>query len=190
MKKKELSRKVDDEWESFVSRNKIVKKKLDTNKNVFQDTKNISYGERFFFKPKDIESVKTVDNQIPIKANPEESEDVLFKVVEKNKLKKIKNGKLNPEKTLDLHGFTLFKAKEELRRTIDICIRENKRFLLVITGKGRNSGLVNGTEKKIIKTEFPYWLTNKHYIDIVQYFSYATQKHGGTGAYYIFLKKS
>tara|TARA_B100000965_G_scaffold228968_1_gene191727 strand:- start:59 stop:628 length:570 start_codon:yes stop_codon:yes gene_type:complete len=188
MKEKSTSHKVEEEWESFVSNNKIIKKKSDPTKNIFREASQTPLRSRQLSSQIGQE-IQYNDKNSPIKRKIKVSEDSLFKVVEKNKLKKIKQGKINPERVLDLHGLTLLKAEAELRRVVEICIRDNKRFLLVITGKGRHSRTEQGTEKKIIKTVLPEWLTKEFYSDKVQYFSFATQKHGGTGAYYLFLKR-
>ena len=189
MKEKDPPHKVEEEWKNFVTKNKIVRKKADPKKSVFQKTINFSPKVRQLFRLKSVDNVENIEKKIQAKKNEEKREESLFKVVEKNKLKKIKQGKVNPEKTLDLHGFTLLKAESELKRFIELCIRENKRFVLVITGKGRNSDESQGTEKRIIKTALPIWLKNNFYMDKLQYFSFASQKHGGTGAYYLFLKR-
>ena len=147
MKEKEPSYKIEDEWENFVAKNKIVRKKSDPKKNIFQEVKNLSPKVRQLNRFKSVDSIET-SKKIHAKKNEEKS---LFKVVEKNKLKKIKQGKVNPEKILDLHGFTLLKAELELKQFIELCFRENNRLVLVITGKGRHSEESQGTEKRIIK---------------------------------------
>ena len=43
---------------------------------------------------------------------------------------------------------------------------------------------------KTIKGEINNWLSDSFYHDKVQYVSRALDKHGGTGAYYFFLKHS
>ena len=189
MKEKQPPHKVEEEWKNFVNKNNIVRKKSHTKKNFFQESSSLYPKVRQVVKLKSVENIETTEKKMQTKKNLERREENLFKIVEKNKLKKIKHGKVNPEKTLDLHGFTLLKAEEELRRFIEFCIRENKRFVLVITGKGRNSEESQGTEKRIIKTALPFWLKKSFYMDKIQYFSFASQKHGGTGAYYLFLKK-
>ena len=189
MKEKEPSYKIEDEWENFVAKNKIVRKKSDPKKNIFQEVKNLSPKVSQLNRFKSVDSTET-SKKIHAKKNEEKSEESLFKVVEKNKLKKIKQGKVNPEKILDLHGFSLLKAEAELRQFIELCVIENKRFVLVITGKGRHSDESQETKKKIIKTALPFWLKENFYSDKIQYFSFANQKHGGTGAYYLFLKRS
>ncbi len=188
MKEKDPSHKVEEEWENFVSNNKIVKKKADPTKNVFQGEKQLPLRNNQFFSQV-AQEIHYIENNSYIQRNKKNRENSLFKVVEKNKLRKIKQGKINPERILDLHGLTLLKAESELRRVVELCIRDNKRFLLVITGKGRHSGTEQRTEKKIIKTVLPEWLTKEFYSDKVQYFSFAIKKHGGTGAYYLFLKR-
>ena len=41
MKEKEPSYKIEDEWENFVAKNKIVRKKSNPKKKVFQEIKNL-----------------------------------------------------------------------------------------------------------------------------------------------------
>tara|TARA_X000000368_G_C22812060_1_gene615120 strand:- start:120 stop:692 length:573 start_codon:yes stop_codon:yes gene_type:complete len=189
MKQKKPSHKVEEEWKNFVDKNKIVRKKSDAMRNVFQESKSLSSEVHKLSRLKSVDNIEPNEKKTQTKKKEKKSEESLFKVVEKNKLKKIKQGKFNPEKTLDLHGFSLLKAEEELRQFIELCIRENKRFVLVITGKGRNSNEIQGTEKRIIKTSLPVWLKKSFYMDKIQYFSFASQRHGDTGAYYIFLKR-
>ena len=110
--------------------------------------------------------------------------------IEKNKLKRIKKGKITIEGTIDLHGFSLKEAKAHLQIFVSESIQRNKRLLLVITGKGRNSKPSIHGKKQTIKTELNKWLSDDFYRDKVQYISTALDKHGGEGAYYFFLVKS
>ena len=110
--------------------------------------------------------------------------------IEKNKLKRIKNGKINIEGTIDLHGLSLKEAEARLQLFVGESFRYNKRFLLVITGKGRNSKPNIYGNTLTIKTEINKWLSEDFYRDKVQYISKALDKHGGSGAYYFFLRKS
>ncbi len=110
--------------------------------------------------------------------------------VEKNKLRRIKNGKFNIEGTIDLHGLTLKEAEVRLRRFIGNSFQHEKRFLLVITGKGKNSKPNNYGNKLTIKSEITNWILEDFYSDKLQYISKSLDKHGGEGAYYFFLKKS
>ena len=110
--------------------------------------------------------------------------------IEKNKLKRIKSGRINIEGTIDLHGFSLKEAKARLQLFIGESFQRNKRLLLIITGKGRNSKPNIHGKKQTIKTEINKWLSEDFYRDKVKYISKALDKHGGEGAYYFFLVKS
>ena len=104
-------------------------------------------------------------------------------LVSKKKLRKIKKGNLLIEKKLDLHGFTQKEAKKELEIFLNDCISQNKRLVLVITGKGH-------VEKGgVIKNNISKWLNEKNTRTKILGFDYASPRHGGTGAIYIFLKK-
>ena len=110
--------------------------------------------------------------------------------IEKNKLKRIKSGRINIEGTIDLHGFSLKEAKARLQLFIGESFQRKKRLLLIITGKGRNSKPNIHGKKQTIKSEINKWLSEDFYRDKVQYISKALDKHGGEGAYYFFLVKS
>ena len=68
--------------------------------------------------------------------------------------------------------------------------QNNKRLLLIITGKGRNSKPNIYGNTLTIKSEINKWISEDFYRDKVQYISKALAKHGGGGAYYFFLRKS
>ena len=110
--------------------------------------------------------------------------------IEKNKLRRIKNGKITIEGTMDLHGFSLKEAEVRLQQFVGESAQLRKRFLLIITGKGSNSKPNIHGKTQTIKSEMKYWLSDHFYNDKVQYISKALDKHGGEGAFYFFLKKS
>ena len=110
--------------------------------------------------------------------------------IEKNKLRLIKRGKIGIEGTIDLHGLSLKEAEKKLQLFVGESYRLKKRFLLVITGKGRNSKPNIYGKMKTIKSEINNWLSDSFYHDKVQHTSKALEKHGGDGAYYFFLRKS
>ena len=110
--------------------------------------------------------------------------------IEKNKLNRIKSGRINIEGTIDLHGFSLKEAKARLQLFVGESLQHNKRLLLIITGKGKNSKPNIHGKKQTIKSEINKWLLEDFYRDKVQYISRALDKHGGEGAYYFFLVTS
>ena len=110
--------------------------------------------------------------------------------IEKNKLKRIKNGKITIDGTMDLHGFSLKEAEARLLQFVGESFQLRKRLLLIITGKGSNSKPNVHGKTKTIKSEINNWLSDHFYNDKVQYISKALDRHGGEGAFYFFLKKS
>ena len=107
-----------------------------------------------------------------------------------NKDNVINQTKFKEEATIDLHGFSLKEAEKQLQLFVSESYLVKKRLLLVITGKGRNSKPNIYGKMKTIKSEIKNWLSDGFYHDKVQYISKALDKHGGDGAYYLFLRKS
>ena len=147
--------------------------------------------EKFTPKPKaDIRS-KLVEGKTRFKKNPVSLISPQIKIdIEKNKLRRIKSGKLTIDGTLDLHGFSLREAENQLKTFVSHSLRKRKRLLLIITGKGSNSKPNIYGKTLTIRSEIKHWLLDSFYQDKVQYISKALDQHGGAGAYYFFLKKS
>ena len=180
-------------WEEFVFKNSIKKNHASGGNTSFYSIKNGNSitVEEFISHPKS-----------DIKTEPLERKDHFGKSIlsvtapktdigiEKNKLRRIKNGKITIEGTIDLHGFSLREAENELKLFVKDSLREKKKLLLVITGKGLNSKPNIHGKTLTIKSEVKNWLSDRFYSDKVQYISKALDRHGGDGAYYFFLKKS
>ncbi len=62
-------------------------------------------------------------------------------------------------------------------------IATEKRCLLIITGKGGAGG-------GLIKREFRLWLEDKSVAPYILSVSEAHRQHGGSGAYYVLLRKN
>ena len=194
--KKETYKKKDNNqviWEEFVSKNGI-KKNYPSGRNtsfnvVNQKASNVL--EEFSsllkadIKKQPIERKNYFGKPILSLMVPKTDIDI-----ERNKLRRIKNGKIIIEGTLDLHGFSLKGAESRLRLYVGNALRQKKRLLLIITGKGSNSKPNIYGKTLTIKSELKNWLSDSFYSDKVQYISKALDRHGGEGAYYFFLKKS
>ena len=180
-------------WEEFVSKNKI-QKNYSSGGNISFNVVNYrgSNGlEEFMYHPK--ANIKTQ----PLERKNYFGKSILSLIapktdidIEKNKLRRIKNGKIIIEGKLDLHGFSLKEAERRLRLFVGDGLRQKKRLLLIITGKGSNSKPNIHGKTLTIKSELKNWLLDSFYSDKVQYISKALERHGGEGAYYFFLKKS
>lgn len=100
-------------------------------------------------------------------------------------------GKLAPEGRLDLHGMTVAEAHPELIRFILNAHSDGLRLVLVITGKGKQ-GPDHGpipTRYGVLKHQVPTWLHMPPLGPAILQVSEAHLKHGGAGAYYVYLKR-
>jgi DNA-nicking Smr family endonuclease len=112
--------------------------------------------------------------------------------MDKKAFTRLKQGKLSPEARLDLHGMTLEQAHPRLNRFILDAHAQGKRLVIVITGKGksRDEGGPIPTRLGVLRHQVPNWLQQHplkpHILQITQ----ASQRHGGSGAYYIYLRRT
>lgn len=100
-------------------------------------------------------------------------------------------GKLVPEARIDLHGMTLAQAHPELTRFILASQARGRRLVLVITGKGK-AGDDDGpipTRLGVLRHQVPHWLAMPPLGAVVLQVAVAHLKHGGTGAYYVYLRR-
>lgn len=105
---------------------------------------------------------------------------------------KMKRGKLDPEGRLDLHGMTLEQAHPRLNGFIMNAYSSGKRLVLVITGKGKSKEDIGPIPQRfgVLKHQVPQWLQQGALKPIVLQVATASQKHGGSGAYYVFLRRA
>ncbi|KAB1441098.1 Smr/MutS family protein [Pseudodesulfovibrio senegalensis] len=97
----------------------------------------------------------------------------------------LKAGSLSHQAHVDLHGLNSEQARDNLLFFIRECYLQNKRCLLVITGRGKNSPGGRG----ILRQELQTWLTKDPLRRIVLAFCTAQAKDGGAGAVYVLLRK-
>tara|TARA_A100001234_G_C12494182_1_gene329052 strand:- start:176 stop:727 length:552 start_codon:yes stop_codon:yes gene_type:complete len=123
-----------------------------------------------------------------------EKKDLFFEetVFKENKLQvnkrmkaKLGRGLIRPEATLDLHGYSRVEAEKTLRLFINTCINQEKRCILIVTGK-RNTTL---GAKSILRELVPSWLDSEMLASLVLAHNYAIKKDGGDGARYVLLRK-
>lgn len=105
---------------------------------------------------------------------------------------RMKRGKLSPEARIDLHGMTLAQAHPELTGFILRSQAAGLRLVLVITGKGkdRDDGGPIPTKLGVLRHQVPQWLALAPLSQAILQITPAHQKHGGQGAYYIYLRRS
>ncbi len=100
-------------------------------------------------------------------------------------------GKLMPEARIDLHGMTLAEAQPELIRFILDGQSAGLRLVLVITGKGRRGDDTGPIPQRIgaLRQQVPNWLRLSPLGPAVLQVTEAHLKHGGSGAYYVYLRR-
>lgn len=105
---------------------------------------------------------------------------------------KLKRGKLSPEARLDLHGLTLDRAHPRLIQFILDAQARGLRLVLVITGKGRNDDPYDPAPSRrgILRRQVPLWLKQAPCGQAVLQIAQAHVRHGGDGAFYVYLRKA
>lgn len=104
---------------------------------------------------------------------------------------KMTRGKLSPEARIDLHGLTLSEAHPELIRFILNAQSAGMRLVLVITGKGKRGQDIGPIPQRMgaLRHQVPQWLRLPPLGPAVLQISEAHLKHGGSGAYYVYLRR-
>lgn len=100
-------------------------------------------------------------------------------------------GKLDPEGRIDLHGMTVSEAHPALQSFILMAAAGGKRLVLVITGKGkdRDDGGPIPTRFGVLRHQVPQWLNLPPLRHVVLQVTAAHIRHGGQGAYYVYLRR-
>lgn len=103
---------------------------------------------------------------------------------------RMKAGKLKPEARLDLHGMYQDEAYPELIAFILNAQASGKRLVLVITGKGRAADGWAPEGRGVLRRYVPQWLKLPPLAPAVLEVRNAHLKHGGDGAYYVYLRRN
>ena len=100
-------------------------------------------------------------------------------------------GKLKPEARLDLHGMTMAEAHPELVAFILSSQQMGRRLVLVITGKGRERDYDAPMPVRhgVLRHQVPQWLNLAPLNQAVLQITPAHIRHGGEGAYYVYLRR-
>ena len=112
-----------------------------------------------------------------------------------NKDIKFKDKKKFKIRSIDLHGYTLDEANKTIEVFINKAYLENINKLIVVTGKGLHSDNEKdpyvSKELGILKYSVPEFISNNSgLMNLINEISDAEIEDGGSGAFYIFLKKN
>lgn len=112
--------------------------------------------------------------------------------IDRRTYQQLTRGKLRPEARIDLHGMTLAEAHPELIRFVLNAHGTGKRLVLVITGKGKRGEDDGPIPQRVgvLRHQVPQWLTQPPLGALVIQVAPAHLKHGGGGAFYVYLRRA
>jgi DNA-nicking Smr family endonuclease len=111
--------------------------------------------------------------------------------MDKKRFGQMKKGRLTPDARIDLHGMTIAEAHPALVRFVLSAVSQQRRLVLVITGKGKSrpdTGVIP-ERHGALRHQVPHWLHSAPLKAHVLQISEAHVKHGGQGAYYVYLRR-
>ena len=108
--------------------------------------------------------------------------------------RKLRTGRLDPDFTLDLHGYSRDRAHALLTACIADAALSGMRVLLVITGKGARPGedderIAGSRPRGIIRASLRDWLQDSNLRPYIAALRPAHPRHGGGGAWYVILRR-
>ena len=112
-----------------------------------------------------------------------------------NKDLKHNEKKIEKVRSIDLHGYSLDEANKTIEDFIKKAFLENVNRLTVVTGKGLHSENEKdpyvSKELSILKYSVPEFITsNDRLMSLINEITEAKIEDGGSGAFYIYLKKN
>lgn len=125
-----------------------------------------------------------------------------LKAVDGRTAERLRRGQIAPDGRLDLHGMTQSQAYPALLRFVQGHAAAGSRVLLVITGRGAFAGphaehqpgdrfvMPERPRGGILRALAPQWLSVPPLAALVVGIQAAHQKHGGTGAMYVYLRRA
>jgi DNA-nicking Smr family endonuclease len=131
----------------------------------------------------------------PLPARPTGARAGLGTGVDGSTAKRLAQGRIAPDATLDLHGMTQDHAHSALERFLAISVAHGRRCVLIVTGKGgpretREEGDAPWARRRpgVLKSLVPLWLEHSAHRDRIANVRAAHIKHGGGGALYVYLR--
>ncbi|QDP18792.1 Smr/MutS family protein [Sphingomonas xanthus] len=101
--------------------------------------------------------------------------------------RKLSSGRVQPDRTLDLHGYSLDEAWEAIDRALSWSIAAGDRVLLLITGHERRGE--PPLQRGRIRAAVHDWLAVSRHSSAIAAVRGAHRRHGGGGSLYIILKR-
>lgn len=104
--------------------------------------------------------------------------------------RKFKAGMVQPDFTLDLHGYTLDSAYDRLMTGLDQARAMDARVVLLIAGRSRPVDPADRAERRgAIRAKLLDWLAASRHSEAISAVRKAHIRHGGEGALYLVFKR-
>ena len=97
--------------------------------------------------------------------------------------RRLRQGDIRPDRIIDLHGHTLATAHLVLTDALETASSDGERIILIITGKGRSD------RPGRIRAELSHWLETANQRSRIAALRPAHPRHGGSGAFYLILRR-
>jgi len=114
--------------------------------------------------------------------------------LDRRNAERLRRGERAPDGRIDLHGMNTGRAHRALDRRIAEALARGERLVLVITGKGgkrrhEEDAPFMRENTGVLRQQAPRWLRAGPYANQIVGIYQAHPRHGGTGAFYVYLKK-
>lgn len=106
--------------------------------------------------------------------------------IDKRTLGRLKKGRMPVEARLDLHGHTRDTAHRALNAFIEAAYDNQRRCVLVITGKGLRA---SDGERGVLRQAVPGWLSSGKLKQMTVSWQPAQPRDGGDGALYVLIRR-
>ncbi len=106
--------------------------------------------------------------------------------------RKLAQGLVSPDFTIDLHGASLDAAHVRLEHMLALAVAQGARVVLLITGKARPGDGAGGRGERrgAIRAKFSDWLAHGQHASRIAAIRPAHPRHGGAGAVYLVLRRA
>jgi DNA-nicking Smr family endonuclease len=124
----------------------------------------------------------------PVELPPKRTENLKTATLDGGWDRRLRSGRVEPDRVLDLHGFNLDRAWDAIDHSLERAISSGERILLLITGHERQGEppLARGR----IRAAVHDWLAVSRHASRIAAVRGAHRRHGGGGSLYIIIRKS
>ncbi len=104
--------------------------------------------------------------------------------IQSSQLRRLRDGRIRPERRIDLHGLRADSARRALQGEVLEAIRTGERCVLVVHGRGLRS-----VDEPVLRNALPDWLGDPRLEGRILAFAPAQPGDGGRGATYVLLRR-